>query len=732
MTSTKGTVPNKSSRGQSPMISVVIVNYNGEKHLEECFNSLQKLNYPAEKLELILVDNASVDNSLALMEEKFPQARIVRNASNTGFAKGCNTGVAEAKGSWVAFLNNDTKVDKNWLAELAKEIGDDSKVCFASKILKWDGKTVDFVGGELNFYGMAFQKDFEEADGPKFSKKGPLLFACGGAMLINKEVFQKVGGFDEDYFAFFEDVDLGWRLWLFGYDVQYVPASIVFHKNHSTASALPSGQKQLLYERNALFSIIKNYDDAHLEAVLPSSLLLTVRRAMVHAGINKENYYIEKAKTSTDSETIPSVSTSSIVALDDLIDALPALMEKRQFVQRNRQRSDDEIKTLFSNPFRSVCDAPYFLDGEQKLVNLFNLRSLFENNEAAAAPKPQSISELPFDQYQRYMDIQKVLGFFPQAKNSELLDVGGYPGLITRFVNGPKITITDIQPDAGIENYIEADACKLPMKDNSFETLVSLDTLEHIPAEKRGQFLDEIARVAQNNVVITAPFASVATTTAEDLFQQYFVRHFGREFETLKEHQVNGLPSLEETTKHLEKQGFKVVTFPSGSLYNWLLMMLVKTSFWTLPNSKNIEGMFDSLYNTYYYERDHTSPSYRTVIVASKDGNVQLEKIPAAFAPENKPAAAGDASYFQALTTTLFSLRQKEDVSMLSVELHKIHGLLKDKDTHINNLQAIIDDKDRRIRELEDWASRVKDTALFQMYSKAKNLRGRGRGRIKK
>lgn len=333
---------------------------------------------------------------------------------------------------------------------------------------------------------------------------------------------------------------------------------------------------------------------------------------------------------------------------------------------------------------------------------------------------------LPFDQYQRYMDIKKVIDFFPKAKQAELLDVGGYPGLIRKFVNGPKITITDIEPASEIENYIKADATKLPFDEGSFSTVISSDTLEHIPSGKRNKFLSELIRVGKDNLVITAPFSSEAVRLAEDIFQEYFVRNFGYEFGTLKEHQVNGLPDFQDTTNHLLDNGFKIASFPSGGLYNWLLMMLVKTSFWTIPESKKLETMFDCLYNAHYYEQDHVAPSYRMVIVASKDKTVDLDKIPQSF---NNHSASNEASlnqsYFLALLTSLINLRQKDTVNILSDDFKNIYQLIKDKDVHINNLEAINLDKDERIRQLEIWMRNVQKSSLYRMYAKVKSLTGK-------
>ena len=277
-----------------PTISVVVLNFNGKQHLEECFKSLVALDYPADKCELMLVDNASADESVAFVRANFPTVRIVQNEDNLGFAAGNNRGAQAAHGDYVVFLNNDTRVDGQWLKELVTPCLEDSEVvCTASKMLAWDGSKVDFVSSAMNFHGFAFQPDYGARD--VFDQSHPLLFACGGAMLIRRNVFLDLGGFDEDYFIYFEDVDLGWRVWLAGYRVLFAPKAIFYHRLHATMDAFSQFRKWVLFERNALVTLIKNYDEANLSRALPAALMLMFKRAdrmMEAGGWNSASYFI--------------------------------------------------------------------------------------------------------------------------------------------------------------------------------------------------------------------------------------------------------------------------------------------------------------------------------------------------------------------------------------------------------------------------------------------------------
>lgn len=361
-----------------PSVSVIVLNHNGREHLHPCFASLSSLDYPQERLELILVDNGSTDGSIGDMKANFPSVRIVRNEHNLGFARGNNIGAAEARGQYVAFLNNDMRVDPNWLIELVKPVlKQQDVVCTASKVLSWDGKKIDFVGGALNFYGHGFQLDYGKSNINDYTQERPLLFACGGAMLIDNGVFLQCGGFDEDYFAFFEDVDLGWRLWIQGYKVLFAPKAIVYHKHHGTAKKIALHKLRLLYERNALYTIIKNYEQQYLDRILPAALLLVVKRALVYGDLEYRSYQIDVEGTSQSHENISKLAVSHLVALDEVIHNIPKLMEKRMKVQRSRKRSDSEIFGLFEKPFQLSCPGIIYAESQSKLSRHLHIVDIF-------------------------------------------------------------------------------------------------------------------------------------------------------------------------------------------------------------------------------------------------------------------------------------------------------------------------------------------------------------------
>jgi GT2 family glycosyltransferase/glycosyltransferase involved in cell wall biosynthesis len=354
-----------------PTVSVIVLNYNGLRHLNDCFTSLLALDYPSDRLELMLVDNGSSDESLQFMRDKFPSVRLVETGSNLGFAAGNDFGAERANGEYVAFLNNDTRVERDWLLQLVRSLlagRDEGVICASSLMLDWSGKRIDFQAGGLNFHGFGFQPSYGLPVEGQQIKPRELLFACGGSMLIRRDVFLHVGGFDPDYFAFFEDVDLGWRLWLLGYKIVLAPASIAYHRHHGTAENIAHHRVQVLYERNALYTIFKNYEGANLERILSAALLLLGQRTarfMELGGVDFADYDLANTEQSREqTENVHRNAVATLLAANEFMDNLDHFRSKRDWIQANRKRSDAEMFALFGQPGRvhllnHEADAPY-------------------------------------------------------------------------------------------------------------------------------------------------------------------------------------------------------------------------------------------------------------------------------------------------------------------------------------------------------------------------------------
>lgn len=362
----------------SPTVSIVIPNWNGAHHLRDCLGSLQELDYPDEKFEVIVVDNGSVDESRSLIESEYPWVLLIPLDKNLGFAAASNEGARRATSECIVFLNNDMRVEPGWLGELARSYEPaDGYVCVAGTILDWEGTRIGFTRGWVNFLGHAGQDHYLEPLDERLIEDGSdLLFACGGSMLIRRDVFLDLGGFDPEYFAFFEDVDLGWRLWLSGYKVRLAGGARVQHRHHATSSAIPLHRLAVLYERNALFTLIKNLEDDNLAPILASALFMLVKRTLVFSKSPRENFDLDASDDSKE-ETVLRYGLAPLHATSDVIAGLPKLLDKRREVQSRRRRADSEIFALFNRPFVPFSQEEGYIEGSLNVRAAFGLDQLF-------------------------------------------------------------------------------------------------------------------------------------------------------------------------------------------------------------------------------------------------------------------------------------------------------------------------------------------------------------------
>jgi GT2 family glycosyltransferase len=368
---------------QLPSVTIVIPNWNGAEHLPDCLDSIRALDYPQDSLEVIVVDNASTDGSRSVAQSRLPGVRVVELPNNQGFGAACNAGVREARSECVAFMNNDMRADRAWLRHLVESYEPaDGYVCVGGVILSWDGSRLDFVEGTINFHAFGWQEHFDKpAVEELIGDGGDLLFACGGSMLISRDVYLDLGGFDSAYFAYYEDVDLGWRLWLAGYRVRLAGGARVFHRHHGSAAALPRHLPSFLYERNALSTLIKNLSDENLARVLAPALLLIIEKAVIVGGLATGAGDVRNADLSEGGQ-LASAGLVPLYAVYDVLSELPELIERRRHVQRRRRRSDDEIFELFFRPFTPWMHDERYLEASILLRDVFALDRLFPHQRA--------------------------------------------------------------------------------------------------------------------------------------------------------------------------------------------------------------------------------------------------------------------------------------------------------------------------------------------------------------
>jgi GT2 family glycosyltransferase len=257
-------------RTMNPDVSVIIVTWNGRQFLDACLAAVM-LQQDAD-FETILVDNGSADGTVEFVRERFPWVRIVALPENLGFAAGNNRGARVARGNYLAFLNNDTVADPGWLRALRK--GLDEKAGFAlatSRIVYMHDPTViDSAGDGVLRWGGAFKR-YHGAPATLADQSAEVFGVCGAACLVARRVFEELGGFDEDFFASHEDVDLSYRARLLGYRCRYVADAVVRHHGSATLGrvsrfAVFHGQRNLewMYFKNAPASVLARTLPGHL------------------------------------------------------------------------------------------------------------------------------------------------------------------------------------------------------------------------------------------------------------------------------------------------------------------------------------------------------------------------------------------------------------------------------------------------------------------------------------
>ncbi len=248
----------------SPKVAVVILNWNGRKYLEQFLPSVLASSYP--NLEIIIGDNASTDDSVSFLKANYPKLRIIQNDQNYGFAGGYNRILAQVDADYFVLLNSDVEVTENWIDPVIQLMETKPQIAAAQpKILSYhDKRSFEYAGaagGLLDFLGYPFCRgrifDTLEKDEGQYDVAKEVFWASGAALFIKKTAWIEIGGFDEDFFAHMEEIDLCWRLKNRGYQIWYCPDAKVYHVGGGTLNA-DSPFKTFLNFRNNLWMIHKN------------------------------------------------------------------------------------------------------------------------------------------------------------------------------------------------------------------------------------------------------------------------------------------------------------------------------------------------------------------------------------------------------------------------------------------------------------------------------------------
>jgi hypothetical protein len=259
-----------------PLIEVVIPTWNGIHLLEHCLDSLRRQTW--QGFSITVIDNGSTDDSVSVLEREYPEVKIIRFQKNKGFSAAVNAGIRGSGATWILLLNNDMEIEPHCLSNLKGHVeGASSDDFFALRMVDFHSRDrLDGAGDGILRGGVGYRLGTLEKYGPPYDTDREVFGACAGAALYNKQFFNKVGLFDEDFFAYLEDVDLNLRAHHAGCRCFYVSSAIVFHIGSATSGSKINPLTVRLSTRNNLLVIIKNYPLSLIFRFLPVILIYQV------------------------------------------------------------------------------------------------------------------------------------------------------------------------------------------------------------------------------------------------------------------------------------------------------------------------------------------------------------------------------------------------------------------------------------------------------------------------
>ena len=258
-------------------IAIVILNFNGKSYLEKFLPSVIK---HSPNSEIYVADNNSTDDSIHFLQTYYPEIKLIINKINGGFAKGYNDALKQIKSKYYLLLNSDIEVTANWLLPLYNTISSEKIAACQPKILAYHDRTkfehAGACGGflDINYYPFCRGRILEqtEVDSNQYDYKQEIFWASGACILIKSDLFHKLEGFDEDFFAHMEEIDLCWRLKKLGYQIYVNPESVVYHVGGGTLNYM-SPFKTYLNFRNSLFMILKNHQGFYFFKIIKRLIL---------------------------------------------------------------------------------------------------------------------------------------------------------------------------------------------------------------------------------------------------------------------------------------------------------------------------------------------------------------------------------------------------------------------------------------------------------------------------
>ena len=312
---------------EEPKISIVILNYNAGQLLLDCVESIKNTDY--KNYEIIVVDNASKDNSHKECKKKFPEIKLIENDKNLGYCEGNNVGLRQVEGKFVVVLNPDTLVESKWLKELVKGYHKFGDGIYQPKFLTTDNhKILQGTGNMIQLFGFGFSPNRNVIDNGQFNKPEVVGYASGTCLFTSTAILQKLGMFDSFLFAYHDDLDLCWRAAMQDIKSYYIPTSIVYHPPEGFSFKW-TAFKYYLLERNRQYCILTHYSRKTYYKMLPALIIVEIGVFL---------FYLKKG-----------VVISKIRATCNILKNLGYINEKYKKIQNERIVSDKKLIKMFED-----------------------------------------------------------------------------------------------------------------------------------------------------------------------------------------------------------------------------------------------------------------------------------------------------------------------------------------------------------------------------------------------
>lgn len=320
----------------NPLISIIIVGYNAKKWLKECLDSVYAQTY--QNFEIIFVDDASTDGSSAFLRDNYPRVKVIVNKENSGFAKNNNIALKETRGEYILLLNTDTRIEQNFLEKLIKAFQEipNLGVVQPRLILMYQPDKLDVCGTFWTSFGLLYHYgSYKDRNREKYNKNMPIFSGKGACLLIKREVIDRVGLFDDDFWGYYEETDFCHRVWLAGYECWYYPHADCYHANGGTNTVLfKNSYIQFHSAKNKTLSFLKNFEIGTLIKIFPPYLAFNFVVSMA---------WLLQGKVKN--------SLSLYRALLWNIGQLPNTLNKRRKIQKDRVKKDRDIfRIIKKNP----------------------------------------------------------------------------------------------------------------------------------------------------------------------------------------------------------------------------------------------------------------------------------------------------------------------------------------------------------------------------------------------